>query len=79
MIASALGLAIELVGGSGVLGVHLRHHELAEHLDLLNLGNAQPCNDFLEPLNDSHRRADYAAAGLAHVRRRTDRRLRRAR
>src|SRR5580704_14015622 len=34
----ALGLAVELVGCCGVLRVHHRHHELAEHLNLLDLG-----------------------------------------
>src|SRR5712692_11781927 len=34
----ALSLAVELVGGGGVLRIHHRHHELAQHLNLLDLG-----------------------------------------
>src|SRR5713226_6269990 len=36
----ALGLAIELIGGGGVLRIHLGHHELTQHLDLLDLSES---------------------------------------
>jgi hypothetical protein len=34
----ALGLIVELIAGSGILRIHHRHDELAEHLNLLDLG-----------------------------------------
>ena len=52
----ALGLAVELVGGGGVLRIHHRHHELAEHLDLLDLGE----RDLVAHLN----RLEVADRGL---------------
>ena len=43
----ALGLTVHLTGGCDVLGIHHGHDELAEHLDLLDLGQ----RDFVADLH----------------------------